>query len=96
MIKANVREYRLEEELMITFMCLFAMYANIPIYDNEKIKAFIKDIGKKRYKITLDEFRTYYAEVEKMVIAEEDELVTIPFLIIKILKNSPLYMCQQF
>ena len=45
---------------MITFMCLFAMYANIPIYDNEKIKGFIKDIGKKRYKITLDEFRTYY------------------------------------
>ena len=31
-----------------------------------------------------------------MVMAEEDELVTIPFLIIKILSNSLLYTCLQF
>lgn len=41
-------------------MCLFAMYANLPIHEDEKVKTFIKEIGKKHYKITLPEFRTYY------------------------------------
>ena len=51
-IKAEIRQYRLEEELMITYMCLFAMYINLPINDEAKLSSFIKDIGKKQYKIS--------------------------------------------
>jgi hypothetical protein len=48
---------------MFTFMCLFAMYINMPLED-DKINTFVKDIvGKKNYKVTLNEFRTYYSEV---------------------------------
>lgn len=95
-IKAEIRQYRLEEELMITFMCLFAMYINLPIHDEAKLASFIKDIGKKTYKISSADFRAYYKEVEKRVEAEENELVTLPFLIIKIISNCSLYRCQQF
>lgn len=34
--------------------------------------------------------------MEKKVQAEEDEMVTLPFLIIKIISHSPLYRCRQF
>ena len=95
-IKAEIRLYRLEEELMITYMCLFAMYINLPITDDNKLTSFIKDLGKKMYKISNAEFRAYFEQVEKRVEAEEDELVTLPFLIIKIISNAPLYQCQQF
>ena len=81
---------------MITYMCLFAMYINLPIFDDSKLTSFIKDLGKKSYKISHQEFRAYYDQVEKRVEAEEDELVTLPFLIIKIISNSSLYRCQQF
>ncbi len=76
-------------------MCLFAMYINMPLED-EKINNLVKDIGKKTYKVSAKEFKVYYSEVEKIVSAEEDELVTVPFLIIKILSNNRLYQCQQF
>ena len=41
-IKAEIRQYRLELEMMITYMCLFAMYTNLPIDDEAKLSAFIK------------------------------------------------------
>lgn len=66
-IKSEILKYRLEEELMITFLCLFAIYINVPIHDDCKLSSFIKDICKKEYKVSKEEFRTYYAEVEKKV-----------------------------
>lgn len=71
-IKSNIKQYKLQEELMITFMCLFAMYTNLPVNEDDKVKKFIKQIGKKEYKVEINEFRTYYTEVQKMVMAEED------------------------
>lgn len=52
---------------MITFMCLFAIYINVPVQDDGKLGAYIKDIGRKEYKVSKEEFRAYYAEVEKKV-----------------------------
>jgi hypothetical protein len=72
------------------------MYTNVPINEAEKVKSFIKNIGKKQYKVRIDEFFTYYGEVERMVMVEQEKIVAIPFLIIKSLGNSPLYGCQQF
>ncbi len=56
---------------MTTFMCLFAMYINLPMED-ERILTFVKDIGKKAYKVTLNQFKVYYKEVQKIVSSEED------------------------
>lgn len=95
-IKSQILKYRLEEELMITFMCLFALYINLPVQDDAKLSAFIKDICKKQYKVSKEDFRAYYVQVEKKVESEEDQMVTLPFLIIKIISNCPLYRCQQF
>ena len=81
---------------MITYMCLFAMYINLPIHEETKLTNFIKELGKKNYKTSNPEFRAYYEQVEKRVEAEADELVTLPFLIIKIISNATLYRCQQF
>lgn len=81
---------------MITFLCLFAIYTSVPIHDDTKLKAYIKDTCKKEYKVSKDDFRTYFSEVEKKVQSEEDEMVTLPFLIIKIISHSPLYRCRQF
>lgn len=52
---------------MITFMCLFGLYINVPINDDSKLSAFIKEIGKKEYKISKNDFRSYYKEVQKKV-----------------------------
>ncbi len=57
---------------MITFMCLFAMYANLPLNDEQKIAAYIKDIGHKQYKIPVSDFRVYMGEVQKMIMGEQD------------------------
>lgn len=81
---------------MITFLCLFALYINLPTEDDTKLSAFIKDICRKEYKVSKDDFRTYFGEVSKKVESEEDEMATLPFLIIRIMSNSPLYRCQQF
>ena len=81
---------------MITFMCLFAMYINLPVHDEKKLSNYLKEIGKKQYKISIEDFRSYYSQVEKKVEEEDDEAITIPFLIIKIMNNSFLYQCQQF
>jgi len=53
-------------------MCLFALYINVPVNDDAKLSAFIKDIGKKEYKVSKEEFRTYFMQVEKKVSEEED------------------------
>lgn len=71
-IKSEILNYRLEQELMITFLCLFAIYTSVSVHDDTKLKAYIKDICKKQYKVSKDDFRTYFSEVEKKVEAEED------------------------
>lgn len=61
-IKSEVLKYRLEEELMITFMCFFAMYVCLPVEDDLKLGAFIKDTCRKEYKVSKEEFRAYYVQ----------------------------------
>jgi hypothetical protein len=82
---------------MIAFMCLFAMYINLNVQDDSKLSAFIKEVCRKDYKLPKEDFRVYYSEVEKKVeFQEDDEMVVLPFLIIKIISETPLYYCQQF
>lgn len=72
MIRSEILTYRLNEELMITFMCLFALYANLPLNDDSKIQTYIKEIGHKQYRVPVSDFRVYLAEVQKMVAFEQD------------------------
>ncbi len=72
------------------------MYANLSLSDDAKIATYIKDIGGKQYKIPVSDFRLYFAEVQKMVASEQNEYVTLPFIIIKVMNNSNLYQCTQF
>jgi hypothetical protein len=46
---------------MLTFMCLFAIYIHLPVDNSEKLLFFIKEITKKNYKVTEEEFRIYYS-----------------------------------
>jgi hypothetical protein len=44
-------------------MCLFALYINLNVQDDSKLVAFLKDICKKDYKVSKEDFRAYYTEV---------------------------------
>ena len=39
------------------------MYINLPISDDSKLNNYIKEMGKKGYKIGNAEFRTYFEQV---------------------------------
>lgn len=52
---------------MLTFMCLFALYIQLPVQNSEKLNFFIKEICKKAYKVSEEEFMIYYNEVKRMV-----------------------------
>lgn len=96
MIHWEVGNYRLDEEVMLTFMCLFALYIHLPVDNSEKLSYFLKELSKKVYKISEEEFRLYYMEVRRMVMTEEVLGPRLPLLIIKVVSNSYLYQTQQF
>jgi hypothetical protein len=66
-IHAEILNYRLEEEVMLTFMCLFAIYIHLPVDNQERLDFFIREITKKNYKVTEEEFRVYFSEVKRML-----------------------------
>lgn len=81
---------------MLTFMCLFAIYIHLPVDNSEKLLFFIKEITKKNYKVTEEEFRIYFSQVRKVLTEEDNIGQSLPQIIIKIISNSYLYQCLQF
>lgn len=77
-------------------MCLFALYIHLPVENSDKLSFFIKELTKKVYKVSEEEFKVYYSEVKRMVAGEDNLAQSLPLLIIKVVSNSYLYQTQQF
>lgn len=53
-IHSELHSYRLEENLMTAFLCLFAMYIRLPITDRDKVSAYLREASKKTCKLSIE------------------------------------------
>lgn len=90
-IKSCIEEYKLDYELLMTILALFAKHLNVQISSDKKIKNFLAAFrfGNLDHLV----FREYCYEIEDVVKLEP---TPIPLIIAKTINKAELYTASQY